>query len=46
MPTAGEKPGKGRYQCVKCGYVVTLADDNETLPPCPKCKATSYRKID
>lgn len=45
MPTTGEKPGKGTYQCTKCGTLVTLNDDTDTLPPCPKCNNTSFRKV-
>ena len=24
MPTTGEKPGKGSYQCTRCGQIVVL----------------------
>src|SRR5690554_7615526 len=24
MPTTGEKPGKGKYKCKKCGKVITV----------------------
>jgi exosome complex RNA-binding protein Csl4 len=41
----GEKPGKGLYQCTKCDQTVRLDDDSDTLPPCPKCDNTEYRKI-
>lgn len=44
MPTTGEKPGKGTYYCKKCGQAVTLDDDTDTLPPCPKCNGTEYRR--
>lgn len=44
MPTTGEKPGKGTYICTKCGQTVRLDDDSDTLPPCPKCEGTNYRK--
>ena len=43
MSTTGEKPGKGRYTCTKCGQVVVLDDRTDTLPPCPKCHGTNYR---
>jgi Zn finger protein HypA/HybF involved in hydrogenase expression len=40
----GEKPGKGIYYCTKCDCKVELNDDNDTLPPCPKCHNTEYTK--
>ena len=42
MSTTGEKPGTGRYVCKKCGQVVILDDNTDTLPPCPKCGGTEY----
>ena len=45
MPTTGEKQGKGYYQCTNCGQTVGLDDSTDTLPPCPKCGKTNYRKI-
>ncbi|KYM49768.1 rubredoxin-like protein [Fusobacterium necrophorum subsp. funduliforme] len=42
--TTGEKPGKGVYICKKCGQTVRLDDNTDTLPPCPKCNATTYTK--
>jgi len=44
MPTTGEKPGIGTYKCTKCGELVRLDQNSDTLPPCPKCHATSYTK--
>jgi len=43
MPTTGEKPGKGRYVCINCGQVVILDNDDDVLPPCPKCDGTEFR---
>ncbi|MGK0468557.1 MAG: DNA-directed RNA polymerase subunit RPC12/RpoP [Clostridium sp.] len=40
----GEKPGKGTYICTKCGQKVVLYDTTDTLPPCPKCNGTEFRK--
>jgi len=40
----GEKPGRGVYTCTKCGEIVRLDNDTDTLPPCPKCHNTSFRK--
>jgi Protein of unknown function (DUF1451). len=43
MPRTGEKPGKGTYICKSCGQSVSLDDNTDTLPPCPKCTGTEYR---
>jgi len=43
--TTGEKPGIGIYQCIICGQIVRLDDDTDTLPPCPKCGGTEYKKL-
>ncbi len=42
MPKTGEKPGKGIYYCKNCGQSVYLDDDDDTLPPCPRCKKTKF----
>lgn len=42
MSTTGEKPGSGTYVCNSCGQSVTLDDDTDALPPCPKCNGTEY----
>lgn len=42
--STGEKPGKGTYYCTKCGQDVTLDQYTDTLPPCPSCYGTSFRK--
>ncbi|MBC3911601.1 zinc ribbon-containing protein [Undibacterium umbellatum] len=44
MPTTGEKPGIGTYVCVKCGKSLFLNDRTDTLPPCPKCHGTEFKK--
>ena len=44
MYKTGEKPGKGTYYCTTCGQKVVLDDNSDTLPPCPKCCETTYRK--
>lgn len=44
MYSTGEKPGKGTYVCTICGTTVTLDDTTDTLPPCPKCDNTTFRK--
>lgn len=45
MYITGEKPGKGIYICTTCLQAVHLDDDSDTLPPCPKCHSTEFRKI-
>lgn len=45
MPTTGEKPGKGLYECIKCGQLVRLDDHTDTLPPCPSCNGTEFIKV-
>ncbi|TPE65927.1 hypothetical protein AMD02_019885 [Halalkalibacterium halodurans] len=45
MPKTGEKPGIGRYSCTDCFTKVNLDDRTDTLPPCPKCHGTSFRKL-
>jgi len=45
MPTTGEKPGVGVYQCTNCDEIVRLDDATDTLPPCPRCSKTNFRKI-
>ncbi len=41
----GEKPGKGKYKCMKCSFVITLKSNDEILPECPVCKIREYEKI-
>ena len=41
----GEKPGKGTYICTNCDEEVILDDVTDTLPPCPKCHNTEYKKL-
>lgn len=45
MPTTGEKPGFGSYECTNCGTIVRLDDPDDTLPPCPKCNNTEFDKV-
>lgn len=45
MYKTGEKPGKGIYICTVCGTTVTLDDTTDTLPPCPKCDNTTFRRL-
>ena len=45
MYNIGEKPGKGTYCCTKCGWRVTLDDDDDRLAPCGKCGQVSIRPI-
>ena len=45
MYSTGEKPGKGRYQCTNCYEVITLDDNSDRLPPCPKCDGSKWNKV-
>ena len=45
MYKTGQKPGKGKYQCVSCGQIVILDDRTDTLPPCPNCNKVYYYKV-
>ena len=45
MASTGEKPGKGTYRCTKCGQIVVLDQNSDTMPPCPKCNNTTFTKI-
>ncbi|MCB0156030.1 MAG: hypothetical protein KDF65_14645 [Anaerolineae bacterium] len=48
MYDIGEKPGKGTYACVKCGWQVTLDDNSDRLHPCGICgkgQKTKYHKV-
>ena len=46
MYEAGEKPGTGVYTCSKCGEQVILHGEADVLPPCPKCKNTSFTLVE
>ena len=41
----GMTPGKGKYKCTKCPYIIDLSDGEE-LPYCPWCGADEYIKLD
>lgn len=45
MVSTGEKPGKGSYRCTKCGQIVVLDQNSDTMPPCPKCNNTTFTEI-
>ena len=38
MLKTGDIPGKGTYKCLKCGKIVTLENDTDALPVCPKMR--------
>lgn len=42
---AGSTPEFGRYYCTLCGMVVTIDEQNTTLPICDKCKAETWRRL-
>lgn len=43
----GDKPGKGIYQCKKCGKFAITNTPEDVLPNCPKCKIPSefFKKV-
>jgi hypothetical protein len=41
----GDKPGEGTYRCTVCGRRVVLHDDDEALPECFSCKASTWTKV-
>jgi phage FluMu protein Com len=43
MSRTGQKPGKGTYECTRCGKVLVLDEKSATLPPCPRCHGTEFR---
>jgi ribosomal protein S27AE len=44
MHVTGEKQAKGSYKCVQCGEIIFLSNENDTLPSCPECHGTEWRK--
>jgi hypothetical protein len=43
----GNKPGKGHYESVETGEIITLDQDTDRLPPCPlDKKSCNWKKID
>jgi hypothetical protein len=41
--TTGTLAGTGSFRCEACGYVLTLAAEDE-LPPCPGCKGEHFAR--
>jgi hypothetical protein len=41
--TSGTLAGTGSFRCEECGYVVTLAAEDE-LPACPGCNGSSFAR--
>ena len=42
MSRTGQRPGKGVYECTKCGERIVLGNNTDRLPPCPSCSGTEY----
>lgn len=40
----GQKPGKGRYVCTKCGEDLHLDNSTDKLPPCARCNNCTFKK--
>ncbi|MGD0153420.1 MAG: hypothetical protein ABSC17_06620 [Thermacetogeniaceae bacterium] len=45
MATTGDKPGIGYYRCTRCSEIIHLDNTTDTLPPCPTCHGTNFRKL-
>jgi putative FmdB family regulatory protein len=45
MARSGTKPGKGSYECSKCGATQTLRSKASTLKNCPNCGRKLFRKV-
>ncbi|MBQ2723805.1 MAG: hypothetical protein IJF72_04075 [Clostridia bacterium] len=43
MYKTGETIGQGTYVCRNCGQNLQM-DENQTLPPCPRCTNTTFSK--
>jgi len=44
MVKTGQKPGLGTYICTICGDSVVLKNEQEALPLCPSCGATTFEQ--
>ncbi len=44
VTTTGERPGADTYICLGCNQIVILDDDTDTMPPCPACNGTVFKK--
>lgn len=44
MARSRTKPGKGSYECSKCGSLQTLRSKASTLKTCPNCGSSLFRK--
>ncbi|WFN36542.1 zinc ribbon-containing protein [Methanomicrobium antiquum] len=42
---SGDKPGKGRYRCMKDRNRIRLERDSDILPKCPICDSRRWEKI-
>ena len=41
---SGQKPGEGTYICINCNQEIILDDNNDVIPPCPKCNGVNFTK--
>lgn len=44
MARTGSKPGKGSYECSKCGSRQELKTASSMLKSCPECGSELFRK--
>lgn len=42
---SGQMPGEGVYRCTVCGRRVTLHEDDEPLPVCIQCGASTWMTV-
>ncbi len=45
VQSAGEKPGPGKYFCMKCREKIEITAEKQALPVCPRCGHTEYLKM-
>lgn len=41
---SGQKSGAGTYICINCNQEIILDDNNDVIPPCPKCNGVNFTK--
>jgi DNA-directed RNA polymerase subunit RPC12/RpoP len=46
MPTTGDQPGEGTYECTKCETTVEINDEKERLTACPGCGYPEFTEVD
>ncbi len=44
MAMSGEKPEKGVYECIICGFQMDI-EEGEEICTCPLCSGVNFKKI-